>query len=101
MDSNVFVRSVALSFERFRLDNSSIYRRPDVLRHRRQVKASNLLACDHQGLSLEFHHRGGSASMHQVEPSLDELDALITPSDGWLTHDEDALADVRDQLSGQ
>ena len=39
--------------------------------------------------------------MHQVEPSLDELDALITPSDGWLTHDEDALADVRDQLSGQ
>ena len=100
VDSNVFVRSVALSFERFKLDSSSIYRRPDVLVHRRKVQAANLLACDHQGLSVEFHHRGGSASAHQVEPSLDQLEASITPADGWLTCDEDALADVRDQMSG-
>lgn len=94
VDSNVFVRSVALSFERFRLDSSSIYRRPDVLEHRRQVQASNLLARDQQGLSEEFHHRGGSAS------SMDQLEASITPADGWLTHDEDILADVRDRLPG-
>ena len=31
-----------------------------------------------------------------VESSMCDLGASITPADEWLTHDEDALADVRD-----
>ena len=95
MDSNVFVRSVALSFERFRFDSSSIYQRPDVLAHRREMQVAHLLACDQQGLSMNYHHSGGLDSSC-ICHSLDEVDAVVTPADSWLTNDEDALADVRD-----
>lgn len=89
---------MALSFERFRFDNYSIYRRPDVLAHSRQMQVSQMLACDQQGLSMDFHHRGGPEASDNVHISHYRWDGLeaVTPADGWLTHDEDTMADVRD-----
>ena len=94
VDSNVFVRSVALSFERFRLDASSIYRRPDVVTRTQQAQATDLLTCDQQGLSVDFYDKG-LMSAHSGDSSMTVLQGAITAGNNWLTHDEDALADVR------
>ena len=95
MDSNVFVRSVALSFERFRLDTNSIYRRPDVLARTQQAQATDLLTCDQQGLSAEFYDRGGLMPAQSGDSSMNVLQEATIAGDNWFTHDEDALADVR------
>eukprot|EP01046_Picozoa_sp_COSAG06_P062309 COSAG06_NODE_14008_length_1198_cov_0.914468_1_plen_225_part_00 len=96
VDSNVFIRSVALSFERFRLDSRSVYRRPDVLAHRREEQAAALLACDEQGLSAEFVVAGsasGGGAAKSSDASAAAAVALVA-ADRWLTHDEDVLAEV-------